>query len=105
MISLKQLQEQHKDWEEKNFGKVSREDSFLGIAEEVGELAHALLKSKQGIRTNENHDLTIKDAVGDIFIYLVSFCNKMDYDLEKIIDVVWEEVSRRDWNKNPINGE
>ena len=72
---FKQLQEEHKVWAEKNFGKQDVEDYCLGMIEEVGELAHAVLKRKQGIRCTEDHDAMIRDAVGDISIYLVGFCN------------------------------
>ena len=79
---FKQLQEQHKEWAFANFGEQETEDYALGMIEEVGELAHAVLKRKQGIRNNENHDDNIKDAIGDIVIYLIGFCNSEDIDLQ-----------------------
>ena len=69
------LQKEHAVWSKKNFGEQDLEDYELGLIEEVGELAHSVLKRKQGIRNNENHDELIKDAIGDITIYLIGFCN------------------------------
>lgn len=43
------------DWQKEQFGDLTTaEDMFLGCVEEVGELAHALLKSRQKIRGFEN---------------------------------------------------
>ena len=78
------LQKEHKEWSIKNFGEQDIEDYQLGLIEEVGELAHSVLKRKQGIRNNENHDEMIKDAIGDITIYLIGFCNCKNIDIEKV---------------------
>lgn len=79
---FKQLQEEHKEWAIRNFGKQDIEDYCLGLIEEVGELAHSVLKRKQGIRNNEHHDAMIRDAVGDITIYLVGYCNCAGIDMQ-----------------------
>jgi len=81
---FKQLQEEHKVWAEKNFGNQDIEVYCLGLIEEIGELAHSVLKRKQGIKNNENHDEKIKDAIGDITIYLVGFCNCSDINIEEL---------------------
>ncbi len=76
-LDLDEIQREHALWIKKNF--PSRPDKsfhpLLGVVEEVGELSHAVLKRDQGIRLNENHGENIKDAVGDIVIYLLDFCN------------------------------
>lgn len=79
---FKELQEEHKIWALKNFGIQENEDYALGMIEEVGELAHAILKRKQGIRNNENHGENIKDAIGDIVIYLIGFCNQLNINID-----------------------
>jgi NTP pyrophosphatase (non-canonical NTP hydrolase) len=78
---------------------------LLGIVEEIGELAHAHLKEEQKIRTNENHDANAKDAVGDVFIYLMGYCISRGWSLEECIERAWDEVKKRDWNTNKHNGE
>lgn len=104
MIDIKQLQAEHKEWEEKNFGKQPPTTGFMGMVEEIGELAHAMLKSQQKIRMNENHSAKIIDAVGDIFVYMMGFCNASDLDLETVIMNVWSKVKLRNWKINPETG-
>lgn len=48
-----------------------------GVCEEVGELLHALLKHKQGIRGFDNYDkfkTHVIDALGDAMVYLSHWC-------------------------------
>ena len=93
-------------WLKHNFPKATPRDQFIGIVEEVGELARAELKGKQKIRgynANKVDEIT-KDAVGDIFIYLANYCNVKGISLQECIDIAWEEISQRDWIKNPETG-
>ncbi len=104
MIPLDIIQQEHARWQYTNFGLVPMEDSFMGIVEELGELSHALLKEKQGIRVNENHTENAIDAIGDVIIYIISLCNSQGWDFETIIETTWEEVKKRDWIKYPETG-
>lgn len=75
------------------------------MQEELGELSHAYLKSFQNIRgTKAEHEAEIQDAVGDIIIYLLDFCNKAEIDLEGAINETWKLVKKRDWQRYPKNG-
>ena len=105
MFDLKKFQEEQRIWSTKNFGETygSGYRSILGAVEELGELAHAHLKSEQGIRTDEDHTLAKKDAVGDIVIYLADYCWREGLSLEDCISDAWEIVSKRDWS-NKKNG-
>lgn len=94
-----QMQNDVGEWLQRNFGDVACTDQVLIIAEEVGELAHAVLKRKQGIRTNEDHDAAIKDAVADIVIGVMAFCAVEDLDLETLLNQTWAVVRERDWTK------
>lgn len=78
---FKQLQKDHKTWAFNNFGEQDVNDYALGLIEEVGKLAHSVLKRKQGIRNTEDHDSLIRDAIGDITIYLVGFCTGYNKEL------------------------
>lgn len=104
-MTIKQIQDAHREWLNRNFGDktgdgVAQLEQFLGITEELGELAHALLKGRQGIRGSaEKHEAAAKDAVGDIFIFLSGFCCRKGWDLQEIIEETWAEVSQRDWTK------
>jgi NTP pyrophosphatase (non-canonical NTP hydrolase) len=101
--TIAQIQSEHAEWLVRNFGvgnEVADLEQFLGITEEVGELAHALLKGRQGIRGDAaKHEAGARDAVGDIFIFLSGFCVRKGWNLEQIINETWAEVSKRDWTK------
>lgn len=101
-MKLHDLQREHAEWQEKNFGFPSPEQLFLGVVEEVGELAHAQLKMAQGIRGVGEAD--VKDAVGDVVIFLAGFCTAMGYDFGKIVETTWSQVKQRDWTKNRKDG-
>ena len=104
-MNLRIIQLEQKEWALRNFGDKPSWHPLLGIAEEVGELCHGYLKREQGIRgTAENHAEEIKDAVGDIQIYLIDFCNREHLDLQSIIQETWAEVKKRNWKENPETG-
>jgi NTP pyrophosphatase (non-canonical NTP hydrolase) len=97
---IARIQSEQKKWQEHNFPTSGVNEAFKGIVEELGELAHADLKESQDIRTNEDHVANAKDAIGDIAIYLMAYCNYRGFDLQSIITDTWEQVSKRDWQKN-----
>tara|TARA_R100001594_G_scaffold115765_3_gene150699 strand:- start:2915 stop:3268 length:354 start_codon:yes stop_codon:yes gene_type:complete len=108
-MTFTELQEQQKVWSEHNFGRgggrLRLVQCMLGVVEECGELAHGMLKSMQGIRgTQKKHEASMKDAVGDVIIYLADLCNRAGWDMQKIIESTWAEVSERDWKKYPETG-
>lgn len=75
---------------------------LLGIQEELGELV--------GVHNNEHkiiHGLKEDqiDAVGDIVLYLLDYCNKAGIDFEDAVRQTAEKVHARDWNANSVNGE
>jgi NTP pyrophosphatase (non-canonical NTP hydrolase) len=101
------MQDEHKVWVDHNFPNAEPWEALAGITEEVGELAHAHLKGFRGIRGLESlHDQMVRkaDALGDIFIYMLSYANTNNLDLEKCIERAWEEVGARDWQANPTDG-
>lgn len=106
-MHLTQLQAEHADWVHHNFPYMRPHQPLLGLAEEVGELAHAHLKYEQGIREGLDHDVVQKlkeDAVGDIVIFLASYCNSNSIDLGAVVQVTWDKVKQRDWVANPETG-
>lgn len=102
---IRGLQQRHEAWSQKNFGHRPRPawHPLLGIGEEAGELMHHFLKRAQGIRKGEDHDAGIKDALADIFIYMLDFCNRENIDLQKVILDVIRDVHERNWVKHPDN--
>ena len=102
--SLRRIQEEQREWVRHNFGDRPAWQPLLGIQEEVGELAHAFLKRSQGIRTGEDHDAAIHDAVADIVIFLLDFCSAEGIDLESQLEQTWAAVRERDWKTDPTTG-
>ena len=103
-ICLHQMQKEINKWLIHNFGTPPVTDQVLIISEEVGELAHHVLKYKQGIRRNEDHESGIEDAVADIVIGVMAFCGLWGIELEDLLKKTWGEVSQRDWREE-ISGE
>lgn len=99
------MQGEIRRWREYNFPDGTSDQQFLGMTEELGELAHAILKGQQGIRGYSPDDTAeIKDAVGDLMIYLICFCALNGWDTLEILQDVWDEVRKRDWQENPKTG-
>jgi NTP pyrophosphatase (non-canonical NTP hydrolase) len=109
--TITQIQSEHSAWLARNFPDQTPLDGFLGIVEEVGELSHAILKHKQGIRgyahaDPDKYSEQLEDALGDLFIFMCSFCNSNHLELETIIMRVWGKVRDRDWlNDSEMGGE
>jgi NTP pyrophosphatase (non-canonical NTP hydrolase) len=92
-------------WARKNFPKAEPIDPFLGMVEELGELAHAKLKMKQGIRgTPLEHQANIEDSIADLFIFAADYCERNNLNLDTIVTRTWNQVKQRDWIKYPKNG-
>ena len=101
-LDLKQLQREHREWLAHNVPNQLPHAALLGVQEEVGELSHAHLKMEQGIRGDkEKHTADKKDAIGDIVIFLSSYCNTNGFDLEECVEDAWAHVKKRDWIKDP----
>jgi len=97
----------HKPWLEHNFPQQQPHDALLGLVEEVGELAHAHLKMEQGIRGMDDEirfRTDAYDAIGDILIYLASYCNTNGFEMDTALYRAWEEVRKRDWQERPTTG-
>lgn len=105
-MDLYDFQRKHAEWLRHNFPDQKPHDALLGLAEEVGELAHAHLKYEQGIRglTKNEYRRLAGDAIGDIMIYLASYCNTNGFSMNRELAKAWEEVSARDWKANPETG-
>jgi NTP pyrophosphatase (non-canonical NTP hydrolase) len=104
-MNLRQLQAELAPWVAHNFGDRPWQQPLMGVAEEVGELNHALLKQWQGIRgMREEHEAAAKDAVADIVIYLADLCNARGWDFGAIVEETWARVSKRDWRADAVHG-
>lgn len=59
---------------------------MLKMTEEVGELAHAVARSKYG---------DARDAVGDCVVVLTILSAQMGFDIEEAIEEAYEEIKDR----------
>ena len=105
MIDLRQ--KDLEKWQNKNFGHATSEQLALGMAEEIGELCHYILKRSQGIREAAVSDvkLEIADAFGDVMIFGINLMTNEGLDAEKVIKETIELVLKRDWVLNQKTGE
>lgn len=103
---LRELQAEHAEWMRRNFGDdMEPWRPLLGLMEELGEIAHAFLKRRDGIRLSEDHLAKMRDGAGDLVIFLAGFATTMGFDLEGAVAETWAKVKRRDWRKCPKDGE
>jgi NTP pyrophosphatase (non-canonical NTP hydrolase) len=104
-MKLSQVQVELRPWQEHNFPGRPAWQPLLGIGEELGELNHSFLKREQQIRMNEDHDAKLRDALGDILIYMCDFANAEGLDLDAILAETWQEVvQKRDWRPVRVGG-
>jgi NTP pyrophosphatase (non-canonical NTP hydrolase) len=106
-VDIRKFQEHQARWLKENFPNAEPWEALAGIMEEAGELAHAHLKGFNKIRglVDEKTVGAYKsDSIGDLFIYMASYCNTNGLDLENCIVAAWEEVRRRNWRLNPEDG-
>jgi len=115
MIDLRQ--KELAEWQNRNFPRSRYEEMTkdqlidmilamqfsLGMAEEVGEVAHHILKGVQGIRNGVNgFDVEqIGDGVVDSGVFGQQLLSHFGIDSEKVTEVVIDAVLRRDWLNNP----
>lgn len=126
MTYLRVLQEEIAQWSQDNFPKRTSDRNLFGVTEKLGELAehtlelvvpilhvfrqmgkccHGNLKRSFGLRdSQEFHEEKIKDAIGDMTIYLIEFCTLNGWDYQAILEDVWKEVRKRDWIDDPSMG-
>lgn len=106
VASFSELQLLTGEWRYKNFPPDKREafHQMMGVVEETGEIAHALLKLSQDIRGNEDLEDKLMDSIGDLVIYLCGVCDARDLTLFECVNRAWLEVKDRDWVKYPDTG-
>ncbi len=101
------------EWQKKNFtkGETGNCDAcpfrmLAGMTEELGELAHAILKHAQGIRgmTEEKMKKEAGDAFGDINVYGCQLLTQLGLNAEEEVTKAADEVLKRDWKKDKTTG-
>ena len=103
MINLSNYQTRFQEWQKRNFGGCELSDMIHGMSEEVGEMNHWYLKSKQGIRgvTSEEAKHKMADAFVDTVVFGMQAMTALGVDVEGTLTRTFEEVLKRDWLNNP----
>ena len=106
MIDLRQ--KELEIWQAKNFD-VDKESLFLcalGMAEEVGELSHSIIKGTQKIREGIDgiNKENVADAFADVVIYGIQVLSLLGIDAEDTLRYTISYILKRDWIKNPVDG-
>lgn len=107
LSDLSRLQAELAAWQGRNFGAAPTELLALGVCEESGELAHAVLKHAQKIRGMQDeaaYKAAVADAAGDISIYLMNLLTGLRLDFGTIIEETAKRVMKRDWKARPTDG-
>ena len=87
-------------WQARHFGACDARDQTLGVCEEAGELAHAVLKAHQRIRGYEDEaklKAAVSDALGDLVVFAMQVATQFRLDLWTVIALTADHVMRRDW--------
>lgn len=95
----------HARWSARNFGAVPLELTVLGMAEELGELSHAVLKREQKIRgfdDDQKFREAAGDAIADIMIYATQACTALRLDFGTLYQHTMGKVILRDWKADPV---
>ena len=94
------MQEEHGAWIKENFPEQPLWHSLLGICEEVGEAAHAVLKMSQAELYGQEPRYKdrdwmaeLADAVGDIMIYLTGAFSNVWFSVAKLVVTVKTSTS------------
>ena len=96
--SIYYVQNESGAWRNKAYPDTANiELQALGVCEEAGELAHAVLKFKQGIRgyDSEKTRTEVSDAIGDIFIYACGVADHLGINVVNAIEEAWDHVKNR----------
>ena len=102
--SQSSLQVQLCRWQVQNFGTSNLFQQLAGVTEEVGELAHAVLKHDQKIRGFDNEEKfreAAGDAVADAVVYLNQLCTLLRLDFGTLVSETAQEVMQRNWKAKP----
>lgn len=116
--TLSNIQREVGIWSEQQFGtdnlsknpefkdeKLRDLPSLLGMIEEVGELVAPIVKLHQGRfkgTVNKARE-DIKDALGDMLIFMCDFAYRNDINLSDILRQTWDKVKNRkqsSWNED-----
>lgn len=98
MTDLDKLQEQLFQWQTRKYPMSNVWTDIAGIAEEFGELASTQIDIMVGREPDkfEDNDEAMKDAIGDMMVYLGQLASKHGLSLEECYEHAAVEVQDDD---------
>jgi NTP pyrophosphatase (non-canonical NTP hydrolase) len=107
--SLWGVQNESNEWRQAAYPDTVHDNlaQLAGVTEEVGELAHALLKYKQGIRGYDRPRMLAEagDAMADAIIYMCGIASSLGLDLQHEVLKAWHHVRDRNITQNSDAGD
>ncbi len=103
VINMSALQVELFRWQQKNFNGSTLEHCCMGAAEEVGELCHAVLKHRQGIRGMDDKDAfknAAGDAIADTAVFLIQAATILRLDFGELLAETASKVMERNWKND-----
>jgi NTP pyrophosphatase (non-canonical NTP hydrolase) len=95
MKSINEIQNEILEWQNSNFEFRKPHEMYLGLIEEVGELAHARMKYEHEYYPFDYYYQETKDAIGDIAIQLIGLCSQHYLNFEEVLNDIWNYVKTR----------
>lgn len=78
-LYLFEMQESQRAWAKANFGEQTPIQMMMGILGELGEFAEAF---------EANNNTEMVDAIGDVGVYLMNYCNLKGWSIESIMKLM-----------------
>lgn len=107
-VDLAALQGNLAAWQNRNFGAQPIVNQTLGVCEEAGELAHAVLKMEQAIRGMQDRSAFLEaagDAIADCTVFLMQVATTLRLDFATLLVMTADRVMQRDFTKDKNGGE
>lgn len=100
---IDEIQSAHAAWQAAKFPGFESWECLLGAQEELGELARAHLKAHEITRYGANRAgldeealaRAARDAVGDVVLFLMGYCNARGWRFSDCVREAWREVEGR----------
>lgn len=84
---MNKLIEQVENWsKDKGLDTAESSKQFLKVAEEVGEVASALVRGKQD---------ELKDGIGDVVVTMIILAQQNNFTLQECLEQAYSEISGR----------
>lgn len=104
-MDLVRLQQLHGEWAMKNIPEYTTGHTVMGLAEGVKVLARLDLDPIEKLKgTHEEHRVQKAEAIRDILAALMHYATLERFDVNSLVQKMWEDINKRDWLRNRVDG-